>query len=108
MKRAIAAVVFALAPSISLAQQFDDWNVSPFEGGASAITKNDSGDEFGYVCLEQSNTCVWVLGLTDIECEPEADYPVLVNANTGASSMELRCFIFDGSHFMVFKDYDAI
>ncbi len=76
--------------------------------GAYAATVNDSGALFGQYCYQKFEKCFWLLA-NDIGCEAGSEYPVLINADSGAYSLKIVCLdSTDKIGRYVFSDFDAI
>jgi hypothetical protein len=93
-RRSFLLFVSALLLSAgALAQEltFGKWSTGRTSSGSGfyAITVNDSGHVLGRYCLE-SSSCVYLLGIATA-CTKGDRYPVLVNATTGAKTLEVYC-----------------
>ena len=88
------------------AQKFGDWTTTRQDYGSFSGTTNDSGNLFGYACYLESAKCIWVLTVAD-SCTAGSSYPVLVNANTGSSAVDLACVVIDGASYLTFTDFKA-
>lgn len=91
------------------AQKYDAWIVGQIEGdeGLYAATVNDSSGVLGQYCYTDSNNCLWLIA-TDVTCEQENKYPVLVNADGGSAQMELVCLKFENKPRYAFTDFKKI
>jgi hypothetical protein len=115
MRRVVA--VFAIAFLCGFAaraesQTFDTWATSTDgAGGVYASTVNDSGHILGQYCDPSAGSCYWLLGMST-RCRPGARYPVLVNSDTAAQSLEVGCTGETGgqagTYGLVFTDFEAI
>jgi hypothetical protein len=115
MKRVVAVVAIALLSGfVALAepQTFDKWAASiDGTGGVYASTVTDSGHILGQYCDPSAGSCYWLLGMST-RCKPGAKYPVLVNSDTTAQSLEVGCTGETagqaGTYGLVFTDFEAI
>jgi hypothetical protein len=89
--------------------RFGSWSVGPITGnvGAYAATVNDSGGILGQYCFRDTARCIWVL-MNDIGCKKGDKYPVLVNADVGASTTEILCIEVDGKARYAFTNFELI
>lgn len=90
-------------------QQFGSWAVRVTEGNETlyAGTVNDSNAVFGQFCYPSEGSCYWLLA-NNIQCSSGSRYPVLVNADSGASSLEVLCLQIDETSRYAFTNFDAI
>jgi hypothetical protein len=93
-RRSILLFVSALLLSAgALAQEltFGKWSTGRSSSGSGfyAATVNDSGHVLGRYC-HGGNSCVYLLGIATA-CTKGTRYPVLVNATTGANTLEVYC-----------------
>lgn len=110
ISRFVIAVSFCLMQSsYAYAQKYDAWIVGPIDGdeGLYAATVNDSSGVLGQYCYTESNNCLWLIA-TDVTCEQESKYPVLVNADGGSAQMELVCLKFENKPRYAFTDFKKI
>jgi hypothetical protein len=115
MKRVMAVIGVALVSGfVSLAepQTFDKWAASTDgTGGVYASTVNDSGHILGQYCDPSAGSCYWLLGMS-ARCRVGTRYPVLVNSDTTAQSLEVGCtgetIGQAGTYGLVFTDFEAI
>ena len=100
---------FVFASSYAAEKRFGSWLVGPITDneGVYAATANDSGAILGQYCYNSEASCFWLLA-NDTNCEPGSRYPVLVNADTGAYSLEMLCIKLEGKGRYAFTDFDAI
>lgn len=104
-------IIILLAMFCSVAVQarekhFGDWIVVKADNGDMvAATVEDNGEKaLVYRCFEGLGQCAHVL-VADIECETDDEYPVLVNAEHAALSMDTVCS--DDSE-LVLTEFDQI
>ena len=115
IKTAVLALVIVLlggAAAQAGSQTFDTWIAGVDAAGAThASTMNDSGYILGQHCDRDAGPCYWLLGMST-RCRPGAKYPVLVNSDAAAQSLELGCTGETagqaGIYGLVFTDFDAI
>ena len=107
----LAASFVTQFSSTALAQEkrFGAWSVGVISGndGLYAATVNDSGGVLGQYCLLSDGNCYWLLA-NNINCDDGTRYPVLINADAGASSTEIFCMKLEGRPRYAFTDFDAI
>lgn len=106
---ALAALSLACASGLAQDRRFGAWSVGLITGGGGvyAGTTNDSNGIFGEFCFKDSATCYWLLA-NDIDCNEGNKYPVLVNSDAGAQSLEVYCFKIDKSSRFAFSDFKAV
>jgi len=106
---AVAALALASLPASAQEKRFGAWTVGvlPGKDGVYAATVNDSGGLLGQYCYTKDSNCVWLLA-NDVDCAPNNRYPVLVNADNGAASLEILCMKLEGRPRYAFTDFDAI
>lgn len=115
MRRVVLVVVLALLSGFATRaepQTFDTWATSTdAAGGVYASTVNDSGHILGQYCDPSAGSCYWLLGMST-RCKPGSRYPVLVNSDTAALSLEVGCTGEaggqGGTYGLVFTDFEAI
>ena len=115
MRRVVVVVAITLLMGFvgrAESQTFDNWSASmDATGGVSASTMNDNGHILGQYCDPSVGSCHWVLGMST-RCKPGSRYPVLVNSDTTAQSLELGCTGEatgqSGTYGLVFTDFQAI
>jgi len=104
-----------IAPALSgaaVAQTVNvgSWMVSTQSDTAVyAVTVNDSGALLGQFCYPEQGSCMWLLGMTT-GCEQGDRYPVLLNSDRGAQSVEIYCDgkLESGLYRYAFTDFDAM
>jgi hypothetical protein len=88
----LVALLCLTIPAPSAAQAaFGKWHVEAADGRIYASTVNDSGHVIGQYCYPKDGKCYWLLGITT-KCEKGEKYPILVNSDAGAESVEIYCF----------------
>jgi hypothetical protein len=107
----ISLLMLTLASLSASAQegQFGSWAVGSIVGneGLYAATMNDSNALLGQYCYFEGENCVWLLA-NDLGCENGSKYPVLINTDAGATSMELECMKLGGKPRYAFTDFQSI
>lgn len=90
-------------------KRFGDWFVVRAEiGDMVAGTQQDNFSKaLVYRCFKALNKCGHVL-IADIECEDEHTYPVLVNSEYSALSMNTLCSVNDGRSELILTEFDLI
>lgn len=115
MKRRYLALIAVLAGCMGAANAqvtFDDWvvvNADDNSGDVIAATSTDStGKELlAYRCFVKSQECLHVL-LVESSCEADAEYPMLLNAATGASMVTGVCSKVKSSDQLLLKPYELL
>jgi hypothetical protein len=110
MRTAIAVLILAiLATASANAGTIGDWSDDTYTEGLYAATVNDSGNLLGQYCNTANSTCFWMIALKT-GCKAESKYPILVNSDIGAHSLEVYCGgeIKNGYHRYFFTNFDAI
>ena len=96
---------------IAQAQVFDDWIVDVNDPTFySAVTVNDSGHQFGQVCIfNGDSSCYWVIDMSTT-CKKGDKYPVLANADSAAVYLEMICTgpIKGGGSGYAFTNFDQV
>jgi hypothetical protein len=95
--------------SATAGRGIDDWWVDNFPEGMYAATLNDSGNLLGQYCFTEKGNCMWILGMKT-GCEADHKYPILVNSDTGARTLEVFCGgqLESGQYRYFFSEFDAI
>lgn len=89
-------------------KKFGDWIVDLDKTYAEAYSSNSSGSTIGMFCLKSSQECMYYLSTGDT-CTVDTKTVGLINAETGAWSVELYCTkIEDGRHINFFTNFDEI
>ena len=108
MSRLVALAVLFLASIAAEAQQtVGDWMVSSADDGPFIATVNDSGGLLGKYCYMSQNGCVWLI-VTSVRCDDNSEYPVLINAEAGATYTSVRCSPISGKNRYVFLNPDLV
>ena len=108
----ICACVLGLWGSVAWGEEFTsgDWAWS-IDGPEMyyAATENSAGQALIQVCDSEDGTCFYAVGF-DTTCDEGDSYPALVNADTGAATIELLCGgkFDDGSNMMLVEDFAQI
>lgn len=90
----LATVLLLASPPAAMGQTFGSWSAGFVDSRtapyAYAYTENDSGQLLGQFCYPKGDSCVWLVAMST-GCEKGQKYPVLVNSDAGAESMEVYC-----------------
>ena len=108
----IGAVALLLWGSVAWGEEFTsgDWTWSIEDPEMFyAATENSAGQALMQLCDTEDGTCFYAVGF-DTTCDEGDSYPALVNADTGASSIQLLCGgkFRDGTNMMLVEDFDQI
>lgn len=112
MKRSVlvtlyCALLFFSCPSMA------EWHSGKDDDGLPyTFTINDSGNMFGQWCNKEADACFWILATTR-SCDTGIDIPGLLNTETGAVSIRLKCMantVLGGKvyHRLVFSSFDVV
>lgn len=114
MKKSLILCLVIFMFSLSMAHadpiEFGSWLVGEMDKkvGGYAATYNDSMGVIGQYCFTDDSQCLWLL-MNDVNCIENSTYSVLVNADVGASTMELYCLKKMGDKpRYAFSDFKAI
>jgi hypothetical protein len=103
--------LMAIWPQWSSAETYGAWSVDVTNDGEAiyAATVNDSGNLLGQYCFPAEGNCIWLVGMSSA-CDEGDKYPVLANADTGASHISVYCStqLKDGLYRYVFSEFDEI
>lgn len=94
MMRIICVVLLFLSicgNALADRQKVGDWLVDVGENYTEAFTSNDSGSTFGLFCLSES--CSFYFDV-NTRCEDDEQTFVLINAESGAAYVNVKCVIF--------------
>lgn len=109
--RVAGALVTVLLASPAAAQQkmFGSWTVGVLDDAAGlyAGTINESGGLLGKYCFRNGEKCLWLMA-NDVNCEDGSRYSALVNADTGAGTVTIRCVKIEGKPRYLFEEFDVI
>lgn len=110
----VFSILLLVAPTVIFAQSkviatFGDWKVIRSSDGQDLIagTANQAGDFIGFRCFSSTKQCVHAIG-TDIVCDDGDEYPVLVNSDYSALSMDAVCSKNGNKHELLLTKYDDI
>jgi len=89
--------------------QFGDWFVVRADNGdmVAATQQDNFSKALVYRCFKALNKCAHVL-IADIVCEDGHTYPVLVNSEHSALSMNTLCSVNDGRSELILTEFDLI
>lgn len=105
-------VMAALLLSSNLAaeqRQFGDWFVVRADNGdmVAATQQDNFSKALVYRCFQALSKCAHVV-IADIECEDANTYPVLVNSEHSALSMNTLCSVNEGRSELILTEFDLI
>jgi len=107
----VAVILVALSgPAAAQTDNVGSWMVSTQSDTALyAVTVNDSGALLGQFCYPEQGSCMWLLGMST-GCQEGDKYPVLLNSDRGAQSVEIYCDgkLESGLYRYAFTDFDAM
>ncbi|MFZ5698543.1 MAG: hypothetical protein ACOY9J_07520 [Pseudomonadota bacterium] len=104
----LMVLLFGTSPYAAETKKFGDWFVDLDKTYAEAYSSNSSGSTIGMFCLKSSQECMYYLSTGDT-CTVDTKTIGLINAETGAWSVELYCTkIEDGRHINFFTNFDEI
>ena len=84
------------------------WDLSYSDEYAYAATVNSDGRTLGQYCYYADNSCVYLVTL-GITCEASAEYPSILNSNTGAADVSLICgHTYQGENVFFIKPFDDV
>lgn len=96
---------YAEIPSID----FDDWAVIRSSDGKDllAVTANDAGHAIAFRCFASTKNCIHAINV-DVICDDGDKYPVLINSDLAALSMDAVCSKNGDRHELLLTKYDDI
>lgn len=101
----------ALALPALAQNRFGDWTLVSADdssGDVIAGTTTDGGKEtLGYRCFLKEAKCLYVL-MAGTRCEAGSDYPMLLNAPSGASQVTGVCLKAQSGDQLVLRPYQAV
>lgn len=88
---------------------FGEWIVVQSDDGdyIAATGRDDGKQMLAFRCFGQMQQCVHVL-VADTRCNDGKTYPILVNSDHAALSMNTVCSENDGTYELLLNEYDAI
>jgi len=107
------AIAVALSGLIGIAtaqeQQVGAWSVGLTKAatGTFAATGSERGSRLGQYCYTEQGVCMWIL-TTEVACEADTRYPLVVNTESGAAVLEVVCLGVEERAAYAFTDFDAI
>lgn len=108
MRVFLAGALLALAP-VADAQNYGAWVMgSPQDGYRTIATTNDSGAILLKMCATSTRNCIWAVSSVVPECENMSRYPGLLNATSGAQSVELVCTVDSNIHSLAIANYELM
>jgi hypothetical protein len=86
-----------------------DWSwSSQTEGYYYAATVNAAGHVLGQYCYFESGSCLYLVGI-GTNCEPQSQYPALVNSDVGSAMVTLVCsHKFGNQYILAINSFDDI
>lgn len=106
----IVIAAFLLSSNLAAEQkQFGDWFVVRADSGdmVAATQQDNFSKALVYRCFQALNKCAHVV-IADIECEDANTYPVLVNSEHSALSMNTLCSVNEGRSELILTEFDLI
>ena len=97
-------------PSFAQVQTSKDWHwdLTSSDDYAYAATVNSDGRILGQYCYYSDKSCVYLVSL-GIICETGAEYPSILNSNTGAADVRLICGDkYQGENVFIIKPFDDV
>lgn len=93
--KSLVLVASLLAASVGIsddvfAQRIGDWYTDMTLDTPISFTLNDSENMLGQLCDPSDGNCIYFLGM-QTRCKTDSRYPVLINSDSGAWSMEVFC-----------------
>lgn len=111
MHRILFLCFALLLPGMPQAEElrFGDWFVVRSDNGdlVAGVAQEDFNRMLVYRCFQELNQCAHVL-LADIQCDDSDVYPILVNSDHAALSMNTICSENEGNSELVLSEFDAI
>lgn len=111
MRRIFIALIILVQPCFGETFSSGDWawtTDTNSDGFYYALTVNDSGHFLGQYCYFESENCMYLLNI-DIGCEPESEYPALINSDAGAFSLILICYdLGNGDNAFYMSSFDDV
>lgn len=111
MKSAILLIAALFLCSVAQAEekQFEDWFVVRADNGdmVAGTQQDNFSKALVYRCFKELNKCAHVL-IADIECDDGHTYPVLVNSEHSALSMDTLCTDNEGESELILTEFDRI
>lgn len=106
--RLVALLIMLVFTSITYAQQkIGAWQVVLDTPGIQiAKTINDSNSVAGIICFTLDNSCSAYIS-ADIGCEENAKYPLMVNAKTGASTLNTTCLTLSKVQYLIIEEFSS-
>jgi hypothetical protein len=111
MRLVLALIMVLLLSSNAGAEEkhFGDWIVVRADNGdmVAGTQQDNFSKALVYLCFKNLNKCAHVL-IADIVCEDKNMYPVLVNSEHSALSMNTICSVNDGRSELILTEFDLI
>jgi len=95
MRKIFALVMIGIistSHAVEIEETFGDWAIVRASDGVDliAVNVNESSSFIGFRCFAKTQQCIHVLS-ADVGCEVGAEYPILVNSDYSAMSMNAVC-----------------
>jgi len=111
VKTAILLIAGLFLCSVAKAEEkrFGDWFVVRADNGdmVAGTQQDNFSKALVYRCFKELNKCAHVL-IADIKCDDGYTYPVLVNSEHSALSMNTLCSDNDGKSELILTEFDQI
>jgi len=86
-----------------------EWEWAAADDVYIAAVDNDSGNSFGQICIAEGDSNCYYFIYIDFTCEEDAVFPSLINSDSGAHSVNLKCGgYFKDGYLLAFNDFDRI
>lgn len=95
--------------SASAEKRFGSWEAGSITAveGMYAGTMNESKAILGQYCLNETETCYWLLA-NNINCKEGIEVPVLINYDEAALNQTMLCVKIDGKSRYAFTNFETI
>ena len=68
-----------------------EWDWAVVDGVYMSAVDNDSGNSFGQICVVEGDSGCYYFLFIDFTCDKDAVFPSLINSDSGAYSVNLKC-----------------
>lgn len=104
----ITSMLGVMATNPAFAQKrIGSWElVLDTPGMQVAKTVNDSGSVAGVICLTSTGACSAYVG-SDLACEENGKYPMMINAPTGAHLATATCMTIAKAQYLILEEYST-
>lgn len=113
MKNVLTALFISCFLSVShageVSRTFGDWFIYHPDDSSDLIaaTMNNSDSILGFRCFVESQDCMHIL-MPNINCDAGSEYPILVNSDHSAVSMDALCGDSGAENELYLPQYDTI